>query len=201
MSFPWKHSEQLLLKSFPFASFRLKKHGAPEIVLNPLFNMPRLAFIKSGEFKSGIKCIIFIQNQPDMEKVWSRNACCLIQCYFMHEKIMFNLTLGELLKTFRNLTNLHHNERTICFIFLKHRSKHGGNMPSNPNGPQKKESFFENWQWTKRLTSRADPILTITKMTTTWSIWCISLWYVVFFLFRTDVPWHFYMKQASILLY
>lgn len=146
MSFPWKHSEQLLLKSFPFASFRLKKHGAPEIVLNPLFNMPRLAFIKSGESKSGIKCIIFIQNQPDMEKVWSRNACCLIQCYFMHEKIMFNLTLGELLKTFRNLTNLHHNERTICFIFLKHRSKHGGNMPSNPNGPQKKRIFF--WKLT-----------------------------------------------------
>lgn len=113
---------------------------------------------------------------------------------------MFNLTLGELLKTFRNLTNLHHNERTICFIFLKHRSKHGGNMPSNPNGPQKKNFFFENWQWTKRLTSRADPILTVTKMTTTWSIWCISLWYV-FLWFRTDVPWHFYMKQASILLY
>lgn len=143
MSFPWKHSEQLLLKSFPFASFRLKKHGAPEIDWNPLFNMPRLAFIKSGEFKSGVKCIIFIQNQPDMEKVWSRNACCLIQCSFVHEKIMFNLTLGELLKTFRNLTNLHHNERTICFIFLKHRSKHGGNMPSNPNGPQKKNFFLK----------------------------------------------------------
>lgn len=114
---------------------------------------------------------IFIQNQPDMEKVWLRNACWLIQCCFVHKKIMFNLTLGDLIKIFRNLTNLHHNESTICFIFLKHRSKHMKEIDVfssfcnishafKPKWTTKKKSYFENLiqqlKRNKRLTSRAD---------------------------------------------